>query len=146
MTYSDTEVGFRDRYLLAGIATSQVDPEEIDDLAESFGVRFPAAYRAYLRVCGTAPPKELIGSDCTIRHLTSINEFAPELISENNAAEQFPEPIFVFLMHQGYTFLYFLVDDSDDPAVFCYLEGDPEPKRVSDRFSDWATGLGTLGG
>ena len=146
MTQSDTEDEFRDRYLLSGIATGRVESQEIDALEESFGVPFPAAYRAYLRVCGTTPPEAMIGSDCTIGHLPSINDAAPELIAESNATEHFPDRFFVFLMHQGYTFLYFPVGESEDPPVYCYLEGDPEPKRVSTRFSDWASGLGAPGG
>jgi hypothetical protein len=48
-----------------------------------------------------------------------------------------PKNAFVFLMHQGYHFMYFIADgQSDDPPVYYYLEGELRMVRKFDRFSD----------
>lgn len=141
MTRTDTEEELRDRYLLSGIATGPAKPEEIDFLEQSLGVQLPVAYRAYLRVCGTHPPKSLVGSDCVIGHVQDNHEAALEILSEDDAASTVPDNFVVFLMHQGYTFLYFPLDGSDAPAVFSYLEGDGKPKQVADHLTHWVAGL-----
>jgi hypothetical protein len=48
-----------------------------------------------------------------------------------------PEDAFVFLMHQGYQFLFISLDQGDDPPVFLVTERDPYPKRMSDHFSSY---------
>jgi hypothetical protein len=40
-------------------------------------------------------------------------------------------------MHQGYQFLFFKCDGSDDPPVYYYLEGDSSPTKKFDRFTEW---------
>ena len=38
-------------------------------------------------------------------------------------------------MHQGYEFLYFPIDQGDDPPVFYYLEGENLPTKKWESFS-----------
>lgn len=137
----DKEEVLRHRYLLAGIASGPAQSKEIDEVERRFDVSLPAAYRAYLRVCGTHPPQALIGSDCTIGELHDINQWAEELIQESRARAAFPEAFFVFLMHQGYSFLYFPLNGQEDPSVYSYQEGRSEPTRAADQFSHWVGGL-----
>jgi hypothetical protein len=48
-----------------------------------------------------------------------------------------PNKAFVFFMHQGYQFMYFIADSSsDDPPVFYYLEGEPTTVQHYERLSD----------
>ena len=44
---------------------------------------------------------------------------------------------FVFAVHQGYEFLFFGAQESDDPAVWRYAEGDAAPQEVFSQFSEW---------
>lgn len=141
MPSTDAEEELRHQFLLTGIATGPATPDQIDSLEQTLGFSLPIAYRAYLRVCGTTPPKSLIGSDCVISHVESNNEAALELFAESNVSHLAPTQFATFLMHQGYTFLYFPIDGSDDPPCFCYLEGDAETKPIADRFSHWVLGL-----
>ena len=130
------EEQLRDRFLLQGIATGPATIEQIDRLEELIGHALPTSYRAYLRVCGTSPPKHLIGSDCTIGLVPGNNEAAIEIMSENEIA--IPKyPMVTFFMHQGYYFEYFLIDGSDDPTVFSYMEGDKNVNVSADRFTQW---------
>jgi hypothetical protein len=126
---------YRQQYLLQGIATGPATEQQISVLEEQLGKTLPVAYKAYLQVCGTQPPHTLIGSNCTLERLPDLQEWAVDLLDENNVS--ISGPYFVFVMHQGYTFLYFPLDGSSDPAVWCYLEGDLAPKKVSDCFSIW---------
>ena len=137
----ETEDELRHEFLLTGIASGPAKPDEIDALEQTLGFKLPIAYRAYLRVCGTHPPAPLIGSDCTMGLIPSINEWGDELVAENNVSSKFPDKFFVYLMHQGYTFLWFPLDGSDDPPCYCYLEGDDDSKPASDKFSLWVRRL-----
>ena len=44
---------------------------------------------------------------------------------------------FVFLVHQGYQFLFFDTIYADDPPVFLYSDNEHEPKKIFDHFSEW---------
>lgn len=134
------EEELRERFLLQGIATGPAKPEAIDSLEKHLGHPLPAAYRAYLRVCGNVSPKSLIGSDCVIADVPSITEYALELFRENNV-EPPDRPFIAFLMHQGYFFNYFLIDGSDDPAVYSYMECDPDVKQSARKFSEWVAAI-----
>jgi hypothetical protein len=76
-----------------------------------------------------------------MRQLADINAWARELIVEGGVEDKFPDDMFVFLMHQGYSFLYFPLDGSNDPPVYLYVDGDPAPKQVAPCFSDWVAGI-----
>jgi hypothetical protein len=111
---------------------------ELAQLEHDFGVRLPAAYRAYLLLMGRQPDYFFDGTDCAYRHLSRLRSAAMNLLSAHDSSFTLPTNAFVFSMHQGYQFMYFLCEDgSNDPAVYHYLENDPAPKRVSERFSEW---------
>ncbi len=141
MPSTDAEEELRHQFLLTGIATGPATPDQIDALEETLGFALPVAYRAYLRVCGTHPPTSLVGSDCVIDHVEFNNHAALELLSESNASHLAPTKFVALLLHQGYTFLHFPIDGSDDPPCFCYLEGDAHFKPIADQFSHWVMSL-----
>ena len=110
-------------------------------MERDLGIAFPVAYHAYLRVCGTHPPKSLVGSDCVVTDLRDNREAAIEMLAEDQSGWQLSSKAVVFLMHQGYIFFYFDSAESHDPAVLRYYEGEQKPVRVDDHFSDWVMGL-----
>ena len=134
------EEKLRERFLLQGIASGPATTEQIDGLEARLGHQLPAAYRAYLRVCGTHPPRALVGSDCVLGDVLDNNEAAIELLAENGI-DRPEEPFVVFLMHQGYHLDYFLIDGSDDPPVYSYTEGDEDVTLSDPKFSYWVTGI-----
>jgi hypothetical protein len=95
----------------------------------------PAAYRAYLLIAGRRSPSAWVGTDCTIDWLYQLHDAAEELLRE------WGQPLlsadaFVFLMHQGYQFMYFVADGrSDDPPVHYFMEGEPRVIQKFERFS-----------
>ncbi|QDT70186.1 SMI1 / KNR4 family protein [Planctomycetes bacterium MalM25] len=110
---------------------------EIAQLERQYSVQLPAIYKAFL--LGSYPDVEarLVGSDIDMRYLPEIRRWAQELLVENDVGHQLPSDSFVFLMHQGYQFMYFPCDGTDNPPVFYYLEGDEKPRLIFERFSEW---------
>jgi hypothetical protein len=139
----EVEEEFRQHFLLTGIATGPATSAQVDALEVLLGHPLPATYRAYLRVCGTRPPRSQIGSQCVIDDVPHNIEAAQEIIAEDHSQNGFPSKFVVFLMHQGYAFMFFPVDGSDDPPVYFYCEGDGMPKQSAEKFSHWVFGLRT---
>ena len=110
---------------------------DITELERQYGVRLPSAYRAFLLGSHPNVNAHLIGADIDMHYLPKLKNWAKELISENNVSFTFSENHFVFLMHQGYYFMFFACDGSNNPPVFSYFEGQPAPALEFDSFSDW---------
>jgi hypothetical protein len=129
---------FITRYEAMGLEGVPASPEEVAALELQLGKRFPAAYKAFLLILGRDGGSDFMGSDCTIRSLPELRGWAEELLRECGSRETLPENAVVFLMHQGYFFAYFLVDEgTDDPPVFAYQEGDNAPVMKAETFSAW---------
>ena len=127
---------YLERFRSLGLKGSPCSADEVERLQNESGVKLPAAYKAYLLIAGQAPPSAWVGSDCACRHLPSLRTAAERILRESGRPP-LPTEAFVFLMHQGYQFFYFVADGrSDDPAIFYYLEGEPTVVRKFDRFSD----------
>ena len=119
-----------------GISGEGCSEAEVVALEQAVGLSLPPAFRAYLRRCGKVPDEVFVGSDCRYGHLLHLREYAGRLLQENDRPFKLPKEAFVFLMHQGYQFLYFLADGkSPDPAVHHYLEGEEGPEQMSDSFT-----------
>jgi hypothetical protein len=139
MALMDEKVeAFIARYQGMGLEGTPASREEVVALEKELGVTFPAAYKAFLFVLGRDGGSDFIGSDCTTRHLPGLRGGADDLLRRNGTPFTLPEKAVVFLMHQGYYFVYFLADQrSEDPPVFAYLEGDPAPVKKAESFSAW---------
>lgn len=111
---------------------------EILALEHRLGVRFPAAYREYLRWMGNDREGALQGSDCFIRNVETNANGLCELLRENGVAPPSCRPI-VFFLHQGYIACWFDAgDQSDDPDVSCFHEnGESRVILPAGTFSDW---------
>lgn len=110
---------------------------EIREVARHQGVELPAVYARFLSRLGRSAGDFLRGSDFLYPDLLPLKEYAQQLLEEDEVDFTLGEEHFVFLMHQGYQFLYFDATASDDPPVYLYLEGEGEPSRVADSFSAW---------
>jgi hypothetical protein len=133
---SGATTAFLERFRSVGLHGSPCSAFEVEELERNAGLPLPAAYRAYLLIAGRQPPSAWVGTDCTVSHLPELRGWAEDLLREGGQPS-LPPDAFVFLMHQGYQFMYFLADGcSDDPPVFYYLEGEPQVVRKFERFSD----------
>lgn len=112
--------------------------EEIREVARRQGVaRLPAAYGRFLSRLGRSAGDFLRGSDVLYPDLLPLKDYARQLLEEDEADLVLGPEHFVFLMHQGYQFLYFDAAESEDPAVYLYLEGEGEPSQVAGSFTAW---------
>ena len=109
---------------------------EIHDLERQSGVRFPGEYRAFLSAMGQGAGRFFRGTDMFFAEIPKLRLFADELLDELGNPFQLPGSSFVFSVHQGYQFMYFIADDGiDDPPVYSFMEGDEGPTLRWDHFS-----------
>jgi hypothetical protein len=134
----DPVATFITRYKALGLDGTPASMEEVSALEQEMGLTLPAAYKAFLLILGRDGGPDFVGSDCTIRHLPCLRAGAEDLLRQCGSRYTLPEQALVYLMHQGYYFVYFLADGvSEDPPVFAYLEGDPAPVEKAESFSAW---------
>jgi SMI1 / KNR4 family (SUKH-1) len=111
--------------------------EEIEGIERQFSISLPAVYRRFLKRMGRSTGKFLQGSDFLFPELLLLREQAERLLRGMKGQFTLSNHDFVFLVHQGYEFLFFDALASDDPPVWFYLEQETRPKRLFDRFSLW---------
>ncbi|KEY58178.1 SMI1/KNR4 family protein [Serratia sp. DD3] len=95
--------------------------KQVMDLEGEYGV-LPCFYKVFLKKMGVSAGDFKEGTWFFFNELDDINEETRNLMKDNNVPH--PSNMFAFLMHQGYTSLLFLDVINDDPAVYCYTEGD----------------------
>jgi hypothetical protein len=111
---------------------------EIQGLKGKFGNGFPQCYIDFLEYMGKGADQYMTGSFAYYNELDLINLEAKELIKVNSF-KSLPENAFVFWMHQGYQFAFFLLADNDNPSVYYYNEAIPltDFRKTYDRLSDF---------
>ena len=110
-------------------------PEEVDQLEQSLPFKLPLSYKEFLLCCGHEAGMFFRGTDIFFKDLDGVQGVLDELLKEINFI--LPPDAFVFSMHQGYEFHYFIASDGDDPPVFSYTDngkGVP-PVKVAESFS-----------
>jgi hypothetical protein len=111
--------------------------DEIKAQEQAYSVRFPLAYRLFLKWCGRKKPA-LFDQDFELRFLDYFWDSARDLLAENQVVL---EPGgFVFTEWQGYNFFYFLLDFDNPPVKLCIIKSDTEPGLEYidyGRFTDW---------
>lgn len=105
-------------------------------LEQKYAIELPTSYTEWF-MRGGPHSRNFIGSDMDLPYLPELNEWAIELLEESGCNYKLPNNSFVFAMHQGYQFMYFICDGNNDPEVWYYLEGDMEPYVEWKSFSDF---------
>jgi hypothetical protein len=135
---TETVADFVERYRAIGLEGTPATPQEVEALGPQLGAVLPAAYQAFLLILGRDGGPDFVGSDCTVRHVPALQCGAVELLKRKGSPASLPEKAVVFLMHQGYSFFYFVADGKTaDPPVFRYCEGEPAPSCIAASFSAW---------
>jgi hypothetical protein len=111
---------------------------EIIFLEEQLGISLPKMYEQILLRMGHGADF-WAGEDCFYRHLPLIQEWAKELLQENDFPIPLPDDAFVFFMHQGYQFSFFKLSEGDNPPTYSYLEGQNEQYfiKTHDKLTDF---------
>lgn len=106
--------------------------EDILYLEENYG-ELPKSYKLFLSLLGVESADFKEGTDLLFKDINDINKYTVELMQENNIS--IPDGMYSFLLHQGYSALFFIERD-DDPSVYCYTEG-KEIKKTKYVFSEY---------
>lgn len=112
--------------------------KEISSSEQQLGLLLPIVYREFLLWGGYEPHRLLDFSDCNFSQLSSLQEYAVELLAENNFPESLPKDAFIFCFHQGYQFMFFKISEGQNPPVYFYGEGQKETYflKVYESFSE----------
>lgn len=111
--------------------------DEVSELERLVGIKFPSQYRNFLLDVGNGAGNFFRGTDIFFRALDDLNGEAIALLEENGEVFSLPEDAFVFSMHQGYEFNYFLASDGENPPVYQYVEGNGMPVITWKTFDDY---------
>ena len=117
---------------VAGIPCTEVD---ISDVQRELGVELPPAYKAFLTIAGNGF-EPLEGSLYAVEDDLCELQQAGRRIAADQKTALLPGA-FVFLVHQGFACLFFVLHDMDDPVDFQCVEGSGAPRPISKRFSEW---------
>jgi SMI1 / KNR4 family (SUKH-1) len=112
-------------------------PEEITNVESDQGIRLPPNYRRFLELMGRDGGGLVGGSDLCCPDMLGLRQNAIDLLAENESVLQLPEDAVVFMMHQGYQFMYL---QGDDPRVHWWTEGSHDSrasKVIADSLFDF---------
>ena len=112
-------------------------PWEVAKLENSLEVQLPKQYKEFLLSVGHGAGKFFQGTDIFLSQIKDIKAAAVELLEENEEPFKLTDRVFVFMMHQGYVFCYFVLREGDDPPVYQYVEGEGIPKLTWKSFSEF---------
>ena len=113
---------------------------DIDQIELKYNKKLPNAYKCFMQRAGKNCGRFLSGTDILFPDILQLREQALRLLKECKANISLSSEDFVFAMHQGYQFLFFKLNESDDPPIFLYVEGNLEFEMVANSFSEWLVG------
>jgi len=102
---------------------------DLIEIEKTKGLKFPNIYKDFYLKCEKSTPNGMRGTDL-FNQYKELNNWAEELLREDNAENFLSEKDFVFLMHQGYMFWYFKADGNENPDVYFYHEQALYPKKI----------------
>lgn len=131
----------KERILESGLATASeikgCSEAEIAELEAKWQITLPGCYRDFLSLMGREAGQLLCGTDWTYPSLDEVKEVALLIAPGTSKRDLSNRLLFPFASHQGYQFLYFWLNEGDNPPVWHYLEGGANAKEVSPSFSKW---------
>ena len=101
----------------------------LNEIEITKGLKFPKIYSDFYKRCENSTPKGMVGSDL-FNNYKELNNWAKELLNEDNVENFLSDNDFVFMMHQGYMFWYFKADGNENPNVYYYHEEQIIPKQI----------------
>ncbi|OKP93196.1 hypothetical protein A3842_00690 [Paenibacillus sp. P3E] len=111
---------------------------EVGRCEQSIGFVLPFQYREFLLTIGHDAGLLFQGTDILFRNVENLLELrkeAEDLLEENEETFSLPSDAFVFSMHQGYEFNYFVISEGNDPPVYQYVEGNGNSELFWGSFS-----------
>lgn len=112
--------------------------DEVLLIEEKILYKLPKIYKDFLYTFGHGVGKFYRGTDMFYGTIFEIQEWVLELLKKDDTICCLEKNYFVFSMHQGCHFNYFIIEDSIlDPAVYSYSEGEKYPKKIYNSFSEF---------
>lgn len=111
--------------------------KQIEQVKNCIPVALPSVYLAFLRAMGRSAGRFMYGSNVFYPHIFKLQTQALDLLAEDCTAPALPPNAFVFLMHQGYNFNWFLAGGSDDPEVWHFTEGMSAFQKLACSFTEY---------
>jgi SMI1/KNR4 family protein SUKH-1 len=110
---------------------------EIESVRTAHGVAaFPAYYEEFLRRMGTSAGALWVGTDAFYPRLLEVRSWIVELLAENGVSQLMGEDAVAIATHQGYQAYWLESSAADDPPAMTYIEGDREPRKRWNSFSE----------
>jgi hypothetical protein len=134
--FRDTAIEDAEAYLNSKKAFEGLDEEQVSLLEFELGVEFPTLFRTFLRELGLSCGLVFTGSDCNPKDYSSFLEVAADLVAQSGLELFLTDKSVVFLVHQGYTFLYFESAAGYDTAILQYTEGEDGPQQIASTFAE----------
>ena len=108
------------------------------NMLKKLNTKFPRVFVAYLRRMGRERAGLFIGSDAEPYYMHEYKQQAIEALRAGGVKQFLGRHSVVFLLHQGYSFLYFEGGNPSqfDSPIYQYIEGEPEPKRIAAGFAE----------
>jgi hypothetical protein len=129
------------RLINAGIASAITlkgcSETDVSAIENAQNVTLPEQYRRFLLRMGRTAGEFLVGTDFLLRELPGLRRNAEILLQQCRTDFSLSTKDFVFAVHQGTVFLFFSTQDSFDPPVLRFMEGEQRPTTVADSFSQW---------
>ncbi len=112
--------------------------EEVKKVEEFYCIKLPRAYVEYLLLMGRYSGPMNVGTSCFYDDLFDLREVAQEILDDNSIDYQLSKSEFVFEIHQGYTFLFFETNESDNSTVYGFSQNeDEEVLKLYDSYVDY---------
>ncbi len=111
-----------------------LDRKTIDAIQQEYSITLPEAYIEFLATMGKGASRFMRGSSVFYPELLELKEWTEELVDENNISN-LPNNSFPFWMHQGYQVAYFLLNNSPNPTVYYFSEGNDNEWKKVDSFT-----------
>lgn len=96
--------------------------KDINGIEKEVNMKLPEVYRTFLSLMGRGAGDFMKGSSVFYNDFDDFKYGVTDIIEENKLPK-LPENAFVFWMHQGYQFAFFLLSDGGDPPVYYFSEG-----------------------
>lgn len=136
-SFVDTSRRNAQKYLDRQVHFEGYSEEEIAATERRLNVVFPTVFRTYLNRLGKAQGELFVGSDVAgLQDFGRLKTYARTLLRESEVADELPHHAVVFLLHQGYTFCFFLATNDFDCPIMNYAEDEPEPTQSCSSFAE----------
>lgn len=134
--FKDTPVELAEHYLYEEKHNYGMLPEEVEAFEQKSGGKFSNVFREYLLEFAASPGDLFTGSDIIYptHEQDEFHSVAKRLIDESAHESFLGDADFIFLFHQGYSFMNVRMEGGEDSPVYQYTEGQSEPKKVANTF------------